>query len=85
MKFNFFKYYHDTQISHVILEGAGEKAFCAGGDIREQATRSIDGVSKFFRDEYTLNYLTGTFPKPYISLINGIVMGGGFGLSAHGK
>lgn len=78
----------DGAVSRVILKAAGERAFCAGGDVRQiydlgRAGRQ-DKSQMFFRDEYVLNHLIGTYPKPYVSLIDGICMGGGFGLSAHG-
>lgn len=74
----------------VIMQAVGDKAFCAGGDVKalviplnDQGGDSVG--EKFFRDEYTLNYLIGTYKIPYIALINGITMGGGVGLSVHGK
>ncbi|WP_246541379.1 enoyl-CoA hydratase/isomerase family protein [Roseibium polysiphoniae] len=78
----------DDSIRHVVLIGAGEKAFCAGGDIRkiyDMKRAGETGLPEFFRDEYLLNAQIKAFPKPYISLIDGIVMGGGVGLSAHGS
>ncbi|KAL1284714.1 3-hydroxyisobutyryl-CoA hydrolase [Trichinella pseudospiralis] len=77
----------DNSTKMVILKGAGGKAFCAGGDIRALALsiKNNDGlVEEFFREEYKLNYLIGTFRVPFVSLIDGIVMGGGVGLSVHG-
>lgn len=77
----------DLAIKAVIITGAGDRAFCAGGDIKAVALAKGDGsiVRDFFREEYTMNHRIFTFPKPYISLINGIVMGGGKGVSAHGS
>ncbi|CAL7937470.1 unnamed protein product [Xylocopa violacea] len=75
----------------VIVEGAGEKAFCAGGDIKSIATAFKPGQTNnalgetFFRKEYTLNYFIGTYKIPYVATIDGITMGGGVGLSVHGK
>ncbi|KAK0161194.1 hypothetical protein PV327_009691 [Microctonus hyperodae] len=74
----------------VVIKGAGERAFCAGGDVKHLAlSLNEPGGEKvgadFFRGEYTLNHLIGTFKKPYVALINGITMGGGVGLSVHGK
>ncbi|XP_072743158.1 3-hydroxyisobutyryl-CoA hydrolase, mitochondrial [Anoplolepis gracilipes] len=74
----------------VIIEGAGEKAFCAGGDVKSlvlalNEPKGNNLGAEFFRKEYTLNYLIGTYSKPYIAIINGITMGGGVGLSVHGK
>lgn len=74
----------------VVIKGAGEKAFCAGGDVKVIAMAlSEPGGEKvgreFFYDEYTLDHVIGTYKKPYVALISGIVMGGGVGLSVHGK
>ncbi|KAL6263723.1 hypothetical protein P5V15_003809 [Pogonomyrmex californicus] len=74
----------------VIVEGAGDKAFCAGGDVKSLVLALNDPKGniqgeEFFRREYTLNHLIGTYKKPYIAIINGITMGGGVGLSIHGK
>jgi enoyl-CoA hydratase len=79
---------HDSAIDRIVVKAAGERAFCAGGDIRAlyeqykagEVRESID----FWRVEYTLNHRIKHYPKPYISLIDGIVMGGGVGLSVHG-
>lgn len=84
----------DPAIKAVVITGAGERAFCSGGDVKAVALESkamkegaADGAltRDFFREEYVLNHRIFTFPKPYISLINGIVMGGGKGVSAHGS
>jgi enoyl-CoA hydratase len=79
----------DPTVSSVIISGAGEKAFCAGGDIRAlydlgKAGRQAE-AKPFWREEYTLNHLLKTYPKPVVSLLNGIVMGGGVGMSFHGS
>jgi enoyl-CoA hydratase len=72
----------------VVVRGAGDRAFCAGGDIRSLYE---SGISKspyalnFYRDEYILDAAIKHYPKPYIALINGIVMGGGVGVSVHGS
>jgi enoyl-CoA hydratase len=78
----------DASIERVVVAGAGGRAFCAGGDIRllyEQG-KAGDHASQlaFWREEYILNRRIKRYPKPYIALIDGIVMGGGVGLSAHG-
>jgi len=81
----------DPAIKTVMITGAGDRAFCSGGDIKSVALAIKKGgeeraiMRDFFRAEYTLNNRIFTFPKPYISLINGIVMGGGKGVSAHGS
>lgn len=78
----------DPAIKAVIIKAAGEKAFCAGGDIRQLADRSPAGEKyrkTFWYDEYRCNTLIGEFSKPFIALIDGIFMGGGVGLSVHGS
>lgn len=74
----------------IVLKGTGEKALCAGGDVAALALAIANegeaGSAKstaFFKDEYTLNHLIATYPKPYIAIMNGITMGGGVGLSVH--
>eukprot|EP00605_Chrysophyceae_sp_TOSAG23-4_P001289 GSChrysophyteH1.ASY1.ANO1.1401.1 assembled CDS len=71
-----------------VLKGAGEKAFCAGGDVKSIWDEIANGGHKhsdFFRTEYQMNYALGTSSVPQISLWNGFVMGGGVGISALGK
>ncbi len=79
----------DSQIAMVVLQGAGDKAFCAGGDIRDlyHSMKQQPGefqpyVQDFFSKEYHLDYLIHTFEKPVLVWGNGIVMGGGLGLMA---
>ncbi|MDH7791839.1 enoyl-CoA hydratase/isomerase family protein [Ochrobactrum sp. AN78] len=76
----------DPDVACVILEGEG-RAFCAGGDVVAAYKAGQNGTPAydFFQDEYRLNARIGRFPKPYISLLNGIVMGGGAGISVHGS
>jgi enoyl-CoA hydratase len=78
----------DPHVHAVVMEGAGERAFCAGGDIRAVRQFHLEGrtdrVEAFFSEEYALNYTIATYPKPYIALIDGICMGGGIGVSVHG-
>jgi enoyl-CoA hydratase/carnithine racemase len=74
----------DSQVRAVLLKGAGEKAFCAGGDIRSlyQSFRESDSVHRrFFIAEYPLDYVLYSYPKPYAVLMDGITMGGGLGLA----
>ncbi len=77
----------DAAVKLVILEGAGGRAFCAGGDVRRIRELAIAGdtagVEAFFAEEYAVNRGIATFPKPWVSLIDGICMGGGIGLSVH--
>jgi enoyl-CoA hydratase len=78
----------DPKIALVLLEGAGERGLCAGGDIRglyESARAGGDLGKVFWREEYILNARIASFPKPYVAFMDGIVMGGGVGLSAHGS
>ena len=79
----------DDSISGVLLRGEGEKAFCAGGDIVSVYHSKNDEGNNlshdFFKEEYLLNYEISKFKKPWISLLNGIAMGGGLGLSVHGS
>jgi enoyl-CoA hydratase len=78
----------DSSVHAVLIQGTGGKAFCAGGDImalHQAGTAGEPGWENFFADEYRMNYAIGTYPKPYIALLNGIVMGGGVGLSVHGR
>lgn len=79
----------DPEIGWVVVKGAGDRAFCAGGDIRMlfeagRAGRQHESVA-FWRDEYRLNIRIKRYPKPYVALIDGIVMGGGVGVSLHGS
>ena len=79
----------DPTVTRIVVKGAGEKAFCAGGDIRRLTELGLAGQTQealaFWREEYQLNAIIKDYPKPYISLIDGIVMGGGVGLSLHGR
>ncbi|KLN61181.1 3-hydroxyisobutyryl-CoA hydrolase [Kiloniella spongiae] len=78
----------DETVRVVIVDGAGERGLCAGGDIRAlyKSGQEQDGVAqKFWADEYKLNALIANYPKPYVAIMDGIVMGGGVGISAHGS
>ncbi|MER7133372.1 enoyl-CoA hydratase/isomerase family protein [Streptosporangium saharense] len=77
----------DDAVAAVLIRGAGERGLCAGGDIRsiyEDARTGGGGSPAFWRDEYRLNALVARYGKPYVALMDGIVMGGGVGVSAHG-
>ena len=79
----------DAAVTRVVIQAAGERAFCAGGDIRYlydlgQSGRH-DEALRFWGDEYRLNTAIKNYGKPYIALIDGIVMGGGVGVSVHGS
>lgn len=76
----------DDAVRAVVLSGAGERGLCAGGDVvMLYHSARKDGVDarRFWRDEYLLNGRVGRFAKPYVALMDGIVMGGGVGVSAH--
>ncbi|XAR51164.1 3-hydroxyisobutyryl-CoA hydrolase [Bertholletia excelsa] len=81
-------YENDPRVNLVILKGNG-RAFCAGGDVTSVITFIIAGYwsfgASFYRKQLTLDYLLGTYKKPLVSILNGIVMGGGAGLSTHAK
>jgi len=79
---------NDDRIGAVLVEGAGDRAFCAGGDIvmlQESAKAGDPRAEEFWRTEYALNELIHRYKKPYIAMIDGIAMGGGVGLSVHGR
>lgn len=76
----------DPAVALVLLEGAGERGLCAGGDIRglyESARVHGDLGKVFWREEYILNARIASYPKPYIAYMDGLVMGGGIGLAGH--
>lgn len=77
----------DDAVKAVIVRGAGEKAFCAGGDVvrlYEDGKAGKPYPYEFWSTEYRLNTLIKRYPKPYIAIVDGIVMGGGVGVSIHG-
>jgi len=76
----------DPAVAVILLEGAGERGLCAGGDIRSlwESSKIKGDLGKIlWREEYILNARIKKFPKPYVAFMDGIVMGGGVGLSAH--
>ncbi len=76
----------DPAVGAILLDGAGERAFCAGGDIRalyDAAKSGGDLPEKFWATEYRLNVTIARYPKPVIAIMDGLVMGGGVGLAAH--
>lgn len=78
----------DDEVATVVVSGAGDRGLCAGGDIRairEDALAGGGASREFWRDEYRLNAHIARFPKPYVAIMDGIVMGGGVGVSAHGS
>jgi len=78
----------DERVRAVVIRGAGERGLCAGGDIRavyEDARSGSTASLRFWADEYRLNARIARYRKPYIALMDGLVMGGGVGISAHGS
>lgn len=82
---------HDDRVSAVLVKASSERAYCAGGDIRffhqkgsATATGGAALLEDFFTEEYALNHLVHTYPKPYVSLMDGVVMGGGMGIAQAG-
>ncbi len=76
----------DDDVQAVAIEGAGGRAFCAGGDVvgmHAAGRAGGDGWRTFFHDEYRMNQAIAHFPKPYVALVDGISMGGGVGISVH--
>jgi enoyl-CoA hydratase/carnithine racemase len=77
----------DPHVHAVVIAGAGDRAFCAGGDIRALRDSQMAGdsasVDRFFAEEYALDLLIAQYPKPYVALIDGLCMGGGIGVSVH--
>uniref|UniRef100_M8BEX8 3-hydroxyisobutyryl-CoA hydrolase n=1 Tax=Aegilops tauschii TaxID=37682 RepID=M8BEX8_AEGTA len=84
----FISYEEETTVKLLIVKGKG-RAFCAGGDVAEVAQSINNDTWKygadFFRTEFLLNYIIATYSKPQVSLLTGIVMGGGAGVSIHGR
>ena len=79
---------NSSEIGAVLIDGAGDRAFCAGGDVillHDSGKAGDSRAEEFWRIEYALNELIHCYSKPYISLIDGFVMGGGVGLSVHGR
>ncbi|EHI14362.1 enoyl-CoA hydratase/isomerase family protein [Mycolicibacterium thermoresistibile] len=79
---------NDDSVRAVLLTGAGERGLCAGGDVVAiYHSAKADGAEarRFWFDEYRLNAHIGRYPKPYVSIMDGIVMGGGVGVGAHGN
>jgi enoyl-CoA hydratase len=78
----------DDAVQTVLLSGAGDRGLCAGGDIVAIYTSVRDGrddARRFWADEYALDAVISRYPKPYVALMDGLVLGGGIGLSAHGR
>ncbi|KAG6515470.1 hypothetical protein ZIOFF_025882 [Zingiber officinale] len=84
----FVAYENDPDVKLLIVKGNG-RAFCAGGDVVAVVQSVTEGNwtmgAEYFRNEYTLNYIIATYSKPQVSILDGIVMGGGAGVSVHGR
>jgi enoyl-CoA hydratase len=78
----------DDAVAAVSIQGAGERGLCAGGDVRVLRTAVLAGsmdALDFWAHEYRMNAVIGAYPKPFVAFMDGIVMGGGVGISAHGS
>ncbi|UOE43592.1 enoyl-CoA hydratase/isomerase family protein [Agromyces larvae] len=77
----------DSEVGVVVLDGAGDRGFCAGGDIRElhemATSERHEDAHRFFREEYRLDAAIARYPKPVVAIMDGITMGGGIGLAGH--
>ena len=77
----------DTDVQIVLIDGAGERGMCAGGDVRALHAQIVAGrqdeTAEFFRAEYALDALIAEYPKPVVALADGITMGGGIGIAGH--
>jgi len=78
----------DDDVDIIVLRSSSERAFCAGGDMKATRLLAInqqwDELQRFFAEEYALNLHISHCAKPYVSMVNGVAMGGGLGLSVHG-
>ena len=77
----------DPDVERIVIEGAGDRAFCAGGDVALLARRGREDQALFegfFHDEYRMNQAIARIPTPYVAILDGVTMGGGVGLSIHG-
>lgn len=79
----------NDSIALVMIDAEGDKAFCAGGDVnalyQQGKAGDFESGRQFWRDEYRLNVLIDSFAKPFVAIMDGIAMGGGIGISAHGS
>lgn len=76
----------DDTVHHVVIDGAGERGLCAGGDIKALHAALLEGrpeAMQFWADEYAMDALIATYPKPTVALMDGVVMGGGLGLAGY--
>ena len=79
----------DPAVQVIVIRSSSARAFCAGGDMRRirelSLANAFDEIAAFFTDEYALNLAIAECPKPYVALLDGVAMGGGLGLSVHGR
>jgi enoyl-CoA hydratase/carnithine racemase len=79
----------DPTVHAVVVEAAGNRAFCAGGDVRAIRSQGLNGetqpILEFFTAEYSMNQAIASYPKPFVALIDGLCLGGGIGISVHGS
>ena len=79
----------EPSVATVLITGNGERGLCAGGDIvglyRAATEGDPDSAARFWADEYRMNALIAEYPKPYVAIMDGIVLGGGIGIGAHGS
>jgi enoyl-CoA hydratase len=79
----------NDNVKIALIDAVGDRAFCAGGDIVDLYNEGVQGRDEmartFWRDEYRINAAVDAYPKPYVAIMDGIVMGGGVGISAHGS
>jgi enoyl-CoA hydratase len=78
----------DADVSVVVIDGAGDRAFCAGGDVvglYHLGRAGSADFEKFFFDEYRMNQTVAVYPDDFVALLDGVTMGGGVGLSIHGR
>ncbi|ADD41208.1 enoyl-CoA hydratase/isomerase family protein [Stackebrandtia nassauensis] len=78
----------DASVRAVVIDGEGERGLCAGGDVRqlrEAILHEVGDPESFWDDEYRLNAAIADYPKPFVAIMDGVVMGGGVGISAYGS
>ena len=78
----------DPEVETVVISGAGERGLCAGGDIvglYRDIQGDVSAAATFWADEYSLNLAIANYAKPYVAIMDGVVLGGGVGISAHGS
>ena len=82
-------WHDDPDVALIIIDGAGDRAFCAGGDIAEMYAAGqrgdLDYGRRFWRDEYRLNAMIYDYPKPIVTFLHGFTMGGGVGVGCHAR